>query len=61
LANRIGIDGVVLLGVFEMKTINNILEVIIIVLLVPILLLPEMLYFILVRVRNKVEMIINEL
>ena len=61
MANRIGIDGVVLLGVFEMKTINNILEVIIIVLLVPILLLPEMLYFILVRVRNKVEMIINEL
>ena len=59
--NRIRFNGVVLLGVFKMKAINNILEAIIIVLLVPILLLPEMLYFILVRARNKVEMMINEL
>ena len=51
----------VLLGVFEMKIFEDIYEWVIIVLLIAILLLPEMLYFILVRVRNKVEMIINEL
>jgi len=61
LVNRIINNGTILLGVFTMKILDNIYELIIIVFAIFILVIPEIAYSCLLRIKDKLEDMVGEL
>ena len=61
MVNRIINNGTILLGVFAMKILESIYEWIIIVLAIFILVVPEIAYSCLLRIRDKLEDMVGEL
>ena len=55
MANWVNADDIILLGVFEMKIIEDIFEWIIIVIAFILLVIPEILYSYVLRARDKIE------